>query len=515
MQVLNQNAYPSKRWADAKVAFEIIDVDAWKNATATATSQAVISKIEQTHNDVRMLSQKTATLEQDLFLLDGTYILPNESNNNEIGYMSAEISDANKILTIPQILEFNFSQTHSSVGFTIVFDDKIGDCAEDFALQVYDTSNALLYEKAVTGNNLTTYIFDTPVQNYKKVKFTFTKTSKPFRRIKVVELTFGIIQDFESEDISNLKLLYEIDPTVENLSSNELTLTINNIDKKYNMINPTGIYNFLQQGQVIKVSLGIGNAENNIEFVNMGQFYYTSSTAEDDGITAKLQANDLFYNLSNSICRIGTTGTWTVNEAVNAVIVNSGVNIKTNIPANIGNRIIKKCIPQNTTHRDALKMIALSSMSHCFFNRNNELQYIEYEIKTNANDVLDNDNMYTVAKISDSGRINKIELVIKDEYAKTENIYTATNKTSDENDRIKTVNCPLANDGNAVANWLLNIVQKRIKYELQERGNPAREIFDTVKIYDAFNENRNALVTREEFLFDGILKANTKAIGGM
>ena len=35
-------------------------------------------------------------------------------------------------------------------------------------------------------------------------------------------------------------------------------VTIENIDRKYNMINPQGIYKFLQQGQGLNVEIGVG-----------------------------------------------------------------------------------------------------------------------------------------------------------------------------------------------------------------------------------------------------------------
>lgn len=513
MQESLVNPYVSTRYSNIRVKFEMTDTDAAEDTTPIATSEAAISSLAQIHNRIDEMSKKMATLEKDYFLLDGSFELPDESDNGEVGWWSGEISDENGILITPQILEFNFTKDHSSAGFTVVFDNKANEYASDFTIQAYDSLGTLLNEDVVIGNTLHTYRSNMPVDDYRKVVITFTKTSKPYRRVRVCEVVFGLIEIFDKDNTKYLNLLYETSLNAEKFVAHELVVTIDNVDRKYNMINPNGLYKYLQQGQKLSVELGVGRSEQEVEKVNMGKFYYSFSSAEDDSITARIVAHDLSYTLAWSRCRIGATGTWTVNEAVAAVIADSGLNITAAIPVDIGNRIINKCIPYNLSHRDTFRMIAQAAMCTCYFNRDDELVFAELAVSETAVDILDNDNMSVPAKISDLGRINKIELIVKDEYAKTENIYIASNIEIGENERVKTFENPLAYNGQAVAEWLLSIEQMRIKYELQERGNPAREIADTVKIYDAYNENRNAIIIREEFMYDGTLSANTEARG--
>ena len=132
-------------------------------------------------------------------------------------------------------------------------------------------------------------------------------------------------------------------------------------------------------------------------------------------------------------------------------------------------------------------------------------------------DTLDGENLYLPPKISVGERINIVEVVSKDEYTlgvdgkpePTENIYTANNKEVGETDRVKKIDNPLAN-GDDVAEWLLMVYAERIAFETQERGNPAVELSDTIRLYDAYGENRNAIITRQEYKFDGGLKGTTK-----
>ena len=109
---------------------------------------------------------------------------------------------------------------------------KANQYATDFKIEVFDPSDSLVSEDIVVGNTLNRYISEMPVDGYKRVKITFTKTSQPFRRIRVSEVVFGIIQNFDDANTTDLKLLYEISPSMENLPANELTVTIENTDRK-------------------------------------------------------------------------------------------------------------------------------------------------------------------------------------------------------------------------------------------------------------------------------------------
>ncbi|QIB68622.1 hypothetical protein Ami103574_04495 [Aminipila butyrica] len=512
MQSLSQNPYSPERWSNIKVSFELVDVDAAENAAASVTSEAAISELAQTHDRVDGMDKRLASLEHNYFVLDGSYILPDERDNGQVGWWSGEMSEADGTFTNPQVLEFNFTSGQSSIGFTIVFDDKAYQYASDFSVEAYDGDGVLLGEDVVAGNNQTVYISDTPVDGYRKVKLTFLKTPIPYRRVRIAEVVFGIVQMFDDTNTTELNLLYEISPWMENIPTNELSITVENLDRRYNMINPQGIYKYLQEGQALDIAIGVGETQYSIEQVNMGRVYYTSSSAEDKSMTAKLLAHDWFYFMEG-ICRIGTTGTWVVAEAVAAVIVDSELPIMTNIPAPVGARIIGRCIPPDVTHKEAIRLIAQAAGAVCFFNREDELEFVELALSTTA-DTLDNSKLTEPAKVSVADRINKVEVTSRDEYADIEAIYTASNKEAGEVDKVQTVNNPLVISSDT-AEWILDVLQKRITYSLPERGNPAREVGDTVKIYDAYNENRNAITTQEEFWYSGYLKANTEAWEGM
>ena len=92
-------------------------------------------------------------------------------------------------------------------------------------------------------------------------------------------------------------------------------------------LNPTGIYAYLQKGQGLNTVLRIGN-----EDINIGRYYFETSKSSNNSLTATVTAYDRVMALDKTKCNIGVTGTWTLAEAVAAVITDSGLSITTDIP---------------------------------------------------------------------------------------------------------------------------------------------------------------------------------------
>ena len=93
-------------------------------------------------------------------------------------------------------------------------------------IESFNASNALINSETVTGNTKHTYISETPSDGYTRLKLTFTKTHKPYRRVRVCEVIFGIIQTFDKDNLSELTILNELSPDMSSLPSNEMTVMI-------------------------------------------------------------------------------------------------------------------------------------------------------------------------------------------------------------------------------------------------------------------------------------------------
>ena len=70
------------------------------------------------------------------------------------------------------------------------------------------------------------FFFAHDVVAYNKIVFTFIKTNKPYRYLRVFEIEDGITREFYNDEIKNLVLLEEVSPTSEELRINTLSVDL-------------------------------------------------------------------------------------------------------------------------------------------------------------------------------------------------------------------------------------------------------------------------------------------------
>lgn len=502
------NPYADVRHCDIKAVFELIDVNAHLIASATASDFCELSRLRQTHDRIESMSVKYASMEHDYWRLDGTFILPNKNDTvNQNGWWSEHISNQDGVFTDPPQLTFTWQSNRKSVGFTVCFDDKAEEFPTLFKVYAYDYTGALISETTVQNHSVRCFV-DLPVEGYRTLVFKFLETSKPVRRVRVAEVLFGAVWQFDRVNIVSASLETAFSPTSENLPISEFNLTINNSDKEWNMANPEGIYAYLGQQQPLKLWFGI-----NSEWVFMGQYYFTSATAEEDALTAKITSHDKIYQLDRVKYRGSASESWAFSQAIEAVLNYSGISITFSIPAYIGSRLISGTLPEDISCRDAVKMLSQAARCSCNINRDGVLTFFDPLTVQETLDTLDFDKMSAMPKISVGEKVNIVELIVRTEIDET--VYTASDLGVDEPICTTVYENPLVlNDyGEITAQWLLAVNKRRFSYKIQERGNPARDILDWITVYDPYGGIRNAMVTRQKFDFDGGLKCETEAQG--
>ena len=125
------------------------------------------------------------------------------------------------------------------------------------------------------------------------------------------------------------------------------------------------------------------------------------------------------------------------------------------------------------------------------------------------------DKRYTVdAQIKVGELYNVVQLTVDNEYASNTDptIFTAKNVTEGDFERVFEVSNPVVNNGDAVAQWLLSWIQRRVSYEVTVRGDPALDMLDTVQINDIYGINNNAILTQLDYTYDGGLECDAAAI---
>ena len=506
------NAYPDTRWVGLRFTFEFVDQEAQMDAIPSSSGEVGASHIADTLDNTVDLSAPYIYLEHNRWGLNQEYKpIPKNHTAKQTGWIGSYISGADCTFASSPYLEFGFTEPHSSIGFTLHFEHITGQHPTRILTQTFD-ENGNVVSQLETENHTTHCIINLLSPDYTRVRFTFLATSRPYSRVRLAEVLFGIIETFEADDIVSASLEYSVDPVADSLPSRQTIFRINNSDQRFNLINPNGIYAYLQQPQAFNVALGIGESKETIEYVSMGEFFFATASAEDASLTAEITAYDWFYWLDKGKFVNTATGTWTLGEAVTAILSNAGIECEVVMTEEASATPLTKTTDE-MTNRDALRLAVQAACCTAYFNREGQLVILDLT-QSDPVDELDSDNMTTPPRVTIESAVNTVQLTVHDAVNNTDAVYTASNIIRDEMAQIKAVsnNMVAASMGQAVADWLLRSCQGRITYATAERGNPSVLLTDTVKIYDYFKVNRNTVVTRQVFTYDGGLSAESEAI---
>lgn len=493
--------FATERDIDCNISFELLDENAKGNAVPSVTEQEPVSQLSQLADGVTT-TEKYATLEPNSWHLGGVFkILPDDISTVQTGWWSG-LSGEDGAFANPPALSFYFGGIAiSTIGFTMYFDDAAG-VPSQIKITTYTANQTTIIAQQTFFNARAFFVADMPVQSYYKVTFEFLATNRPQRRVRVLETLFGIVQNFDRDSLESVSINYGADILAESFASRQLVFSFDNSDKKYNLINPNGLYAYLQEGQDIHASITI-----NGEPVDVGTFEYTSASASDDEITGQIIGNDIALLALDESVVVGSSTAKTLSAAVAEVLAGLGISVSLEYPS----ASVAIAYPDGTTRREALRLLAQATCCSIWFDRDGILQMHPLDVVEPV-DELTADRMPSMGGISVSQPVDCVTLTVRNEYAETEVVYTAGSGK-----RVKAISnpCVAPANGQTVANWMLAQHSRRTRYDKQNRCNPAVEIGDTLKIYDAYGENRDAAVTGIAISFGGGgLSAQTKAVGG-
>lgn len=502
------NIYPNTRYCSLKFRFEFIDQEARLDASASATSENAISNLNQILDFNLLQGNKYVSLDHNRWGLNqGFKALADDTETLDIGYVSGCQSRADASILYPPTLSFSFSEVHGSIGFTIYFEESTGVHSTNFDVKIYNGTS--LIDTKTIENHSTICVIDMLCPSYTKVEFIFYELSRPKARLRISEVVFGVIEEFNPNTISSVDLSYAIDPLAETLPINSALVRIDNSDQRFNLINPNGVYAYLQQPQSFYISMGIGESYDTIEYTDMGKFYFVTASAEDSGLTAEICAYDWVYWLEKSQISLTETGTWTLEEAVAFIINTAKISCDIEIAEDLKDISIRK-FTDTMSCREALRLSVQACCATTYFDRSSNL-IIQKIASNDVADVLNADNMMSSPKVSIESAVNTVNLSYLNDTGETVT-YTVSNIISDEMPQVKSFTNNMVIQGEEVATWLLLGLQGRLKYQTRERGNPNTRLADTVEIYDYFGTNHNAIITKQSFKYSGGIEVESEAI---
>ena len=410
--------YANAREFKAKLEFEIVDVDAYADAgTLTVTGENAISQKAQTTDLVRNLSGKYATFEEDYWLLDGTFVLPPktaELASFQTGWWSAAQSQADTTFAASQVYTKNFLASQDMIGITVTFDQETDEYAEDFTIQVYsDAGITLIDSDTVTGNTLSKYIWEANLSSVLQVVITITKWKTAYRFARVTEVDWGIIKEYTDDDLFQLNAIIEVDPLSSKVASDEISFILDNSSQEFNILNPTGIYPFLQKRQKIKPYYGLVINDTTTEWIPLGDFFLTEWNSDQGSLTASFKARDLLDIMAQTKYRKGKVQSRTITNLLTDVFTDFGLSASDyNIDSALDLITVNGNIPV-LSYKSAIQIIANAGQAVVYIDRNNIVQ-VKQLTATASVDTIDFDNAFSIPKIILDKRINTAEIAINE-----------------------------------------------------------------------------------------------------
>lgn len=188
---------------------------------------------KQDFSNLNLLKQPTseykkfATLEEDFWVLDGTFKnFPANPEKENFALWSKSMSDENGNFETPIEIELSFANYESAVGLTLKFSTLTNDYPKNINIKWYQ-DNTLLSEKEFELDSAE-FFAENSVSNFNKIILTCYNTNNPYRYLKVQDIVYGTVRLFEEDELRSINLLEDISLTSEELKINTLDFVLNN-----------------------------------------------------------------------------------------------------------------------------------------------------------------------------------------------------------------------------------------------------------------------------------------------
>lgn len=346
------------------VSFGLYALNVKQDSTPSCADVQAFSKVNDLKTD-NASALPYASYEDNFWLLDGGYkFLPANQATVHVGLMSESMSDAAGAFSVPPVLTVDFSTEHDSDGLTLKFSQYSGDWASSVTVDYYDDTASLIRSDTYTPTSWQ-LVTGVAVNGFKQIVITFSGTNKPYRYLRLTGIDYGTLIEFTGSSIRRASVVEEIDPMSGEARYNTLDLKLYSADGDFSIINPSGIYQYLQERQPIAIHETVGNLT-----VFIGQFYLETWENQSD-TTIEFNAIDLL-GVADTLPYLG--GFWT-GTAVETVVdgILTPLNIPYELDATLYGTLIKGWLPVCTV-REALQQIAVAVGAYLDCSRSNAIK---------------------------------------------------------------------------------------------------------------------------------------------
>lgn len=274
--MIEQLQKPKRNLGFLKVKFNIVDPET--NPDLSSNSEEIFSDLDNIKETTIPQSKNYATLEKNFWLLNDSQPIYG-SEELEQTYVSSYMSDKNCLFSDKACITLTSSVYLTTLGLTMVFDSIDKNYAKKLKVKAYRDSTMIMDKDYTLSSYSDRLIFadNEELVRWNKIEIYFIESSLPYRRIRVNQLLFGIMETYTDENLISAESKEKTIMINSELPTHTFKFTIDNMNKLFNPDNPQGWYRYILQQQPISYEWGYQLDDGTIEWILGGKMLLTGS----------------------------------------------------------------------------------------------------------------------------------------------------------------------------------------------------------------------------------------------
>lgn len=310
-----------------RAVLDIIDPDISYGAVSSNDISPLSQPAQLTDKDFTLTS--LATLERNRWILDGRRkLVPSDGSTVHVGYLSYSITDEHVPSVFPWV-EISFANVSILQACSVYFStDPLDGVPSAFRVEVRREGEAV-YTKEISGN-MATHVDITgfTVHNPDAIRVTVLENLIPQRRARIIEIIPGTYEQWSEDIIASMDLQMRSTFSCLSIPYGTCTIRMDNIDRRFEPRNKSGVFQSIEERQAIPVSIGCELDDGSVEYKNVGVFFQANGgwKTGDNGISMQWDLVDIVGLLSSREFKAPTTLPTTLSGWMAALVSQLGAN---------------------------------------------------------------------------------------------------------------------------------------------------------------------------------------------
>ena len=227
-------------------------------ANITSKDVCTYSNIEKLKNIKDYTNTTFATLEENMWLLNGRFVNPTPGVKYN-GYVSNSISNENGEFATNPTISIELSTLSQVEDFSLILNSAVPSGYPKSIKCSFYNSNTLLASLTKDLQNetaLPNVIFNVNQNNVSKVIIEFIGTRRPKRRIRLSSIMFGRVINLNQDQVVSTDYTDKCSYVPDSIPSRVFSFTMNNYSNLYNIDNPENGYINLDKNTKVLIRNG-------------------------------------------------------------------------------------------------------------------------------------------------------------------------------------------------------------------------------------------------------------------